>query len=108
MQREASKHAARACVHQIHVFVARTVAGDLECRNGVAEMLLELMLRTECQLPHGGVQPVGTDHQIEPALASPVQHDLHAIGLLVKCYDMVVENGLQNAIDLLEQQSREI
>ena len=37
-------------MHQIHVGVARAVAANLECSHRVAELLLELMLRPECQL----------------------------------------------------------
>ena len=69
MQGKTAKHPSRLPIHQIHIFVARTVATDLERRDRVTELLFELTLRTECEPANLRMQTIGADHQIEPALA---------------------------------------
>ena len=105
MQRKAPKHPPRLPIHQIHIFVARTVATDLERRDGIAELLLELMLGPECEPANIRMQTIGADHQIEPALACMFELNLHIVCLLLKADDLIVENDFRRAFDLLEQQS---
>src|SRR4029079_10071425 len=90
MQGEAPKHAPRLSVHQIHVLVARTIAGDSARRDDIAEMFLELPLRPECQAANSRMQAIGADDQIEPPLAAMPQSNTHAIRLLLKTDNLAV------------------
>ena len=108
MQREASDHPARLSMHHIDVFIARAISCHLECRDGVAEMALELRLRGEGKPANGGMQAVGSDHEIEPAFARVLQADPDAIRLLLERDDLLVEHGFAEASGLLEQQPRKI
>jgi hypothetical protein len=47
MQGKAPKHPARLPIHDIDILVARAVAFYLKCRDGVAKLFLECMLRSE-------------------------------------------------------------
>jgi hypothetical protein len=51
VKRETADHSPWPPVHQIHVLVARPVAVDLESRDRIAEFLLELPSRPECETP---------------------------------------------------------
>ena len=73
MQGEAPDHPPRLAVHHVDVRVARPIAGDLERRDAIAEMLFELMLRSERQRANGRMQAIRADHQIEPALAAVLE-----------------------------------
>ena len=95
-------------VHHIHVLVARTVTPDLERRDHVAELLLEPVLRSEGEPANVRMQTIGADHQVEPALAGMFEVNLHAVRLLLKADDLVVENDFRRAVDLLEQQPGQV
>ena len=108
VQRKAPEHPSRLSIHQIHVFVARTVTSDLERRDHVAEMLLEPILRPECKPANVRMQSIGADHQIEPALACMFELNLHTVCPLLKADDLIVENDFRRVFDLFEQQPRKV
>ena len=69
MQCESSNHPSRLSVHQIHIFIARSVATRLKRRDDIAEVLLEPPRRPKGELTNGGVQAVGANHKVKLTFA---------------------------------------
>ncbi|MFI6444535.1 hypothetical protein [Kitasatospora sp. NPDC050543] len=62
--------------------VEAEVVGGGEDRAVDAEVFDEALLGAEGQPAGVGVQPVGADHQVEPARGGPLEGDAHAVGAL--------------------------
>ena len=50
MQCEASNHSARLAIHQVYVFVARSISSEIESGDHVTEVLLKLRRRAKGKL----------------------------------------------------------
>jgi hypothetical protein len=77
----------------VHVFVARAIALHIEGRNTVAKLVLEAILRAECEASDFGMKAVGPDHEVERLLPSALESNLNGVRAIVDRGDLVIENN---------------
>jgi hypothetical protein len=76
-------------------------------RNVTAERRFEPNLRTECQFSNAGMQPVGTDDEIEPLLLSVGERRGDTVAILFEVRDRDTKVGW-DAVAGLEEGSGEL
>ena len=59
-------------VTDVHTFVAMRIPAGAERRGVVAQMAFIALAVAEYPIPHVGVEPVGTNEQIEPPASTTV------------------------------------
>lgn len=92
----------------IHHFVARAVAVDLEGGDVVAQRDLDSRLGAENQVAHMRVQAVSANDQIDFARGAMVEPNSNAIARVFDMRDRIAENGLDLPIEGVINRRRKI
>ena len=92
-------------VHQVNIFIARTVARGFKRCDDIAEPAFEARERPEGKLTDSGVQAIGANHEIEAPDRTMAELHGNAVRILIEAFDLRVEHDLARPLDLLEQQA---
>ena len=74
---KAAHLAAHLRIHHIGEFISRTIAGHFKCGDLISEIFFKLVLGTENQFAHAGMESIRADDEIEIAGGPALKRDAH-------------------------------